>query len=91
MTDDQYGITTSLFARASAPTERPDEPEDDQDGTVEVPAEELSLFHPAHEAVSFKHHTQRGQREQTRGLPANLKTNPLGPPPQQVSRSDSRL
>ncbi len=76
MTDDQYGITTSLFARAAATADDRPEEDEERDESIEVPADKEGT-HPARPAVKFEHHRQEGNREVVRKFPTNLKTNAL--------------
>ena len=67
----EQGITTSVLNGANAPERRGE--------TVVLPEEEEALMHDGHDDIVFTHHRQAGQREVVRGLPADLKTSPLGP------------
>jgi hypothetical protein len=71
----EYGITTSVLAGGNAP-EKPAEPDEEQDETLEVPANKDGK-EPARPEIRFQNHRQEGNREVVRGLPANLKTSPL--------------
>ena len=68
-------ISTSLFAVVVPEDDAPEQAEE-HDGSVELPADKEGR-HPARPSVKFTEHRQQHNREQTRGLPPNLKTSPL--------------